>query len=275
MNRIATNIMPNTLQTAASSTSTERPGYVEFRPTAAIPENWVESLFEKMLYQYGAKFSDQWKNIDPAGLKRHWATKLGGLTRDELRAGVERLDGRDWPPTCSEFIKLCRPAIDALCAYHEAAAGIQARQQGEIGKWSHPAIFWAAMPMAFDLCHQTFAQIRPRWEREFAAQMARGQWPAIPAPMLALPAAQASGERLSREQAAALLRQLGAAGIARMAPGDEAATASTVNPASGRPVTATPNHKRWAERIKARQQRHDQTLLPQLVGYANQALGLP
>jgi hypothetical protein len=77
-------------------------------PHGAIPEHWVESLFEKMLFTYGAKFSDQWKGIDPKGLKRHWATVLGRFSPEELKAGVAKLKDHDWPPTLSQFEKMCK-----------------------------------------------------------------------------------------------------------------------------------------------------------------------
>src|SRR5450830_1156465 len=78
-------------------------------PEKAIPEKWVKALFNKMAFSYGVKFADQWKGIDPDGIKRHWAQKLFVLTTAELTRGVERLDTRAWPPTLPEFLALCRP----------------------------------------------------------------------------------------------------------------------------------------------------------------------
>ena len=77
-------------------------------PANAIPETWIESLFEKMLFTYGAKFSNQWNGIDPSGLKRHWATELGEFKSEELKAGVARLKEHDWPPSLSQFEKMCK-----------------------------------------------------------------------------------------------------------------------------------------------------------------------
>ncbi|ABR91899.1 Hypothetical protein mma_2208 [Janthinobacterium sp. Marseille] len=84
-----------------SSTSTDW-------PAGAIPERWVRSLFEKMLFTYGSKFADQWKGIDPEGLKRHWAAELGAFSPDELKAGVAKLKDSDWPPSLSQFQKMCK-----------------------------------------------------------------------------------------------------------------------------------------------------------------------
>jgi hypothetical protein len=71
-------------------------------------------------------------------------------------------------------------------AYYEAVAGVQARFAGEHGTWSHPAIYWAAMPMAVELREQTFSAVKARWETALAVQLGRGEWEDIPKPMLAL-----------------------------------------------------------------------------------------
>ena len=180
-------------------------------PADAIPQHWIESLFGKMTFTYGAKFADQWKGIDAAGLKRHWATELGKFTGEELKAGVEKLKTRDWPPTLPEFEKLCKPSIDPMVAYYEAVSGVQARANGEVGKWSHVAIYWAAMPMAFDLGSQTYSQIKGRWEKALLDSMDRGEWSEIPQPMIALPAPGKA--ELSKENAAKMLEKLGASGV--------------------------------------------------------------
>ena len=180
-------------------------------PADAIPAHWVESLFQKMTFAYGTKFSDQWRGVDAEGLKRHWATELGKYTPDQLKSGAEKLKTRDWPPTLPEFEKMCQPTTDPMVAYYEAVNGVQARAKGEMGKWSHPAIFWAAMPMSFDLGNQAFSQIKGRWENALAEQMERGEWAEVPKPMVALPAPGRA--ELSREKAAKMLSDLNASGV--------------------------------------------------------------
>ena len=180
-------------------------------PVEAIPQRWIESLFEKMTFTYGAKFADQWKGIDPAGLKRHWATELGKFSGDELKAGVEKLKTRDWPPTLPEFEKLCKPSIDPTVAYYEAVSGVQARSNGKMGSWSSPAVYWAAMPLAFDLGSLSYSLIKTRWEAALAKQIEKGEWDVIPVPMDALPAPGKA--ELSKENAAKMLDQLGASGV--------------------------------------------------------------
>jgi hypothetical protein len=188
--------------TLASSTS-----------TTALPEKWVERLFERMLLDYGRKFSEQWGGADTDALIAHWSRELAGYSGAELKRGLDALATRDWPPTLPEFKKLCRRPLDAMHAYYEAVAGVQARAQGEYGKWSHPAVYWAAMPLSFDLGSQTFSQIKPRWEAALNEQLDKGEWPEIPQPMVALPAPGKT--KTSREEASRILRELGAATIVK------------------------------------------------------------
>lgn len=188
--------------TIASSTSTN-----------ALPERWVERLFERMLLDYGKKFSDQWGGADTDALIAHWSRELAGYSGAELKRGLDALSNRDWPPTLPEFKKLCRRPMDAATAYYEAVAGIQARANGEYGKWSHPAIYWAAMPLSFDLREQTYEQIKQRWSAALAEQMDKGEWPEIPQPMIALPAPGKT--KTSREEASQRLRELGATTIVK------------------------------------------------------------
>lgn len=131
-----------------SSTSTDW-------PKEAIPESWIESLFQKMLFTYGAKFSDQWKGIDPAGLKRHWATELGKFKPEELKAGVARLKEHDWPPSLSQFEKMCKverqepshmlalPAPRSPNAEKEAKAMMEKLGAGEVLKPKTDHKLWA------------------------------------------------------------------------------------------------------------------------------------
>jgi hypothetical protein len=193
-------------------------------PTDAIPQKWIQKLFNEMLLAYGKKFTEQWAGADPESLQRHWATKLAGMTGPEMKRGVDKLDSRDWPPTLPEFIKMCKPSVDPLIAYYEAVAGVQSRSKGEMGTWSHPAIYWAATPMAFDLSNQTYSQIKPRWERALSDQMERGEWEEVKMPLVALPEAA----RFSREEASKRLHEVGAIGMIR---GDDDRT----------------DHKAWAK----------------------------
>ncbi len=142
-----------------------------------------------MLATFGKRFIDQWVGVEPSKLQAHWATKLAGLTAAELKRGVDALDSQTFCPTLPEFLKLCRPPVDALAAYYEAVQNVAVRERGEMGKWSHPAIFWASVAIgAHDLKASTYSNIRDRWDRVLQAEISKGAWAAIPAPVLSLPA---------------------------------------------------------------------------------------
>lgn len=222
----------------ASSTSTD-----------ALPTSWVEKLFDRMLLAYGKKFTDQWAGADPDRLIGHWAKELGGMTREELARGAAGLESRDWPPTLPEFKRMCRPPVDPLTAYYEALNGVQARERGEMGEWSHPAIYWAAIKVSsFDLRNQSFSQMRDRWERALAAELAKGEWSPVPEPVAALPAPGKS--EISRDDAAKRLQELGAAKVMQ-------------------PKT---DHKLWAKRIAERAKKANHGLSPLQIRFANEAL---
>lgn len=216
--------------------------------TSPLPESWIEKMFDKMLLDYGKKFTDQWAGSDPDKLIRHWAHEMASYTGPEISRGLAAMESRDWPPSLPEFKKMCRPPVDEMAAYYEALAGLQAREKGEIGSWSHPAIFWAAAKMTFDLKNQTYSQCKPRWERVLQEQMDKSEWHAIPAPMLAL--AEPGQTKLSKEKAAQVLNEIGAADVLK-------------------PKT---DHKLWAKRIIERAKKPNHGLSAIQIRFAKEAL---
>ena len=102
-------------------------------------------VVSEMRLMYGAKFGQQWQGLTPRELKDSWDQKLTGMTEAEIRAGLVACLSRDWPPTVPEFLRLCRPWLNPEVAYHEAVHGMSCRRRGEMGNWSHPAIYWAAV----------------------------------------------------------------------------------------------------------------------------------
>lgn len=222
--------------------------------TIPLPESWIEKMFHKMLLDYGKKFTDQWGGADTDELIAHWAREMASYTGAEIKRGLAAMETRDWPPTLPEFKKMCRAPVDSLVAYYEAVTGVQARAAGEFGKWSHPAIYWAAMPMSFDLGSQTFSQVKPRWERALAEQMDKGEWPEIPNTMLAL-TAPGTAAPLSREEADAMLRKLKAVVIKKSA-------------------DSKIDHRAWAKRILERNKRRDPSLSLLQVKFAQEAMAV-
>ncbi|MFY3433924.1 hypothetical protein ACOTI9_14855 [Achromobacter mucicolens] len=158
---------------------------------------------------YGAKFAQQWEGLTPRELKDSWNQKLAGLDEAQVRRGLVACMTREWPPTLPEFVKLCCPWMAPEVAYHEAVRGTSARKRGELGIWSHPAVYWAAVGVStVDLLSSTYGSIKARWEKTLSDELAKGAWPDIPEPRQALPA---PGQTLAtKAEAAAALKKMGA-----------------------------------------------------------------
>ncbi|WP_368647741.1 hypothetical protein ABRZ00_12830 [Castellaniella ginsengisoli] len=174
-----------------------------------LPLTWATKLIERLHLLYGTRFSQAWEGIDKAQLAQAWAEELAGFTGEELATGLAACKARPWPPTLPEFIVLCRPPIQPEVAFHEAVQGLLARQRGERGAWSHPAIFHAAVAVgAHDMLHATYGQLQARWGRALADILARGSWEPIPDAHQALtaPRKTEAGDR----EAANALRAIGA-----------------------------------------------------------------
>ena len=217
--------------------------------TDALPESWIEKMLDEMLLAYGKKFTDQWSGVDSDKLIAYWAREMADFTGPEIRKGLNALSGRDWPPSLPEFKKLCRPPVDPTVAYYEALNGLQEREAGRMGEWSHAAIYWAAIKIgAFDFKNLSYSQIKSRWEQALEKQMQAGEWADIPQPSLALPAPGKSD--LSRENAAKMLNEIGAAEVFK-------------------PKT---DHKLWAKKIIEREKQGDKTLSALQVKFAREAL---
>lgn len=205
-------------------------------------------MFDKMHLDYGKKFTDQWGGTDTDRLIAHWAHEMASYSGAEIKRGLAAMEGRDWPPTLPEFKKMCRPPLDSLAGYYEAVNGMQARDRGDVGEWSHPAIFWAAATMTFDLLSQAYSQIKGRWEAALNEQIEKGQWAAIPKPMLAI-AAPGKG-KTDRDQAGKVLAEIGA-----IAPQKS-------------------DHRAWINSVFARAKRKDTTLPNISIRFAKEALSI-
>jgi hypothetical protein len=215
--------------------------------TDPLPMAWIEKLFDRMVSLYGHKFLDMWRDVNLQGVKETWAQELGKLSRDEVARGANALLAQEWPPTLPQFIKLCKPSVDAVAAYYEAVNGVIAREHGNIGEWSHPAIFWASVKVgAFDLKHQTYSQIKTRWEAALSEEMAKNAWSAIPESMIALPAPAPASKEVAERYIAE--------------------TQVIKNQDS------QVDHKRWAKLIMERHKAGDKTLTHIQISFAKEAL---
>lgn len=180
------------MQLATSSTSD---------PAAALPSAWIERVFARLTGFYGAKFLQQWAGLNLEAVKAVWAEELAGFSGEELGSGIDACRTRDWPPSLPEFLKLCRPPIEPVAAWYEAQHGAKARDAGELGRWSHPAVFYAYTEMAWEVKTGEWSKHGDRWTqtlKRVIRELELGNLPSeIPPPLKALPAP----EPLTREEA--------------------------------------------------------------------------
>ena len=177
--------------------------------SSALPEPWIERLFARFEAMYGARFADAWKSCNLHNVKQVWAECLGGYSREELATGVLACMSKDWPPTLPEFAKLCRPPIDYHAALIEAVEQMGRREAGT-DRWSHPAIYWAAVKIgAYDLSTKTLKELMPEWQKALGDKLALGEWDEIPDRLPALPAPGHTHSRdVGRETIAEMLARL-------------------------------------------------------------------
>jgi hypothetical protein len=153
---------------------------------------WIDRLFDRMIATYGARFADMWASSDAHTVKAVWADGLRGLAGDEIRTGLDSLNDKPFPPTLPEFKRLCRPPINPRKSYDEALTEMRKRHDNGSDKWSHPAIYWAAVVIGGDLRKLPYQQLEKRWTEVLAdcvecvheGRMARD----IPKKLIELPA---------------------------------------------------------------------------------------
>lgn len=219
-----------------------------------------KSLMDHLYNRLDGAYPHKWRSNFPSpeaidNWKVSWAEAFEeeGITPADVKAGLKACRSRyDWPPSCAEFIKACKPSVDPLVSYYEAVAGMSAREKGEPGTWSHPAVFWAAVQVsAYDLKALSYSQIKVRWEQALQEQLAKGEWADLPKPMLQIAAPGKSP--MSREHASKMVQELHATGTIKKA--DDKV-----------------DHKAWAKKIleSAKLDRHGLSALQ--IRFAKEAL---
>lgn len=155
----------------------------------ALPEWAGEEIFRFLEDRFGAKFIDSLGGLPRERVMLAWREELIGYTPREIKRGLHACRGRTWPPTCMEFLALCRPVMDAKTEWVEAREQMAIRMRGQGGDvWSRPQVYWAAVAIGgFDLQTQGWEPIRARWE--YALANAKDDpIPDFVAPQPALPA---------------------------------------------------------------------------------------
>lgn len=181
------------------------------RPVPALNgRSLLQQLFNRLDGSYPGRFKTMFPDtVSIKNWEDAWEDALirENISPREVAVGLARIGG-DWPPSLPEFLTLCRPALEPESAFREAVQGVYARKQGEMGQWSHPAIYWTSVAVGqHELMQASWQAMRVRWERVLRDVFAKGAWDPIPDPAPALPA---PGSTVStRQEAHAQIKRLG------------------------------------------------------------------
>lgn len=79
---------------------------------SALPDGWVDRIFERMEGLYGSLFLDRWKDCDLQRIKSTWAHELALYAQrpGAIAHALRLLSYRPLPPTLPEFLLLCQGA---------------------------------------------------------------------------------------------------------------------------------------------------------------------
>lgn len=228
--------------------------------TMPVPKLDGKCLLDHMFNRLDGMYPGKWRqNFTTEQSIKNWKDEVErvfteeGITPAHVKPGLQacRRLYREWPPSVPQLADACLPPVEPIAAYHEAVAGIEARRKGELGNWSHPAIYWAASRLASELMITPVQQMKERWAAALRSQLALKEWPPIPEPRAALPAPGQS--MLSAADAATMLRQLNAVTVLHK-PNDF-------------------DHLRWAKKLLERHAAGDKRLTRRQVSEARAALG--
>jgi hypothetical protein len=151
-----------------------------------LPEKYTVQLFEQLSGQMGGKFLESFGNARAEIMASEWSQGLAGFSRAEISRGVAACRGRRFAPTLGEFAQLCRPCLDPEVAHREAVRGLQARRAGQVGEWSHPAVYRAAVALSWDLRDKPYAAVRNLWAHVLQEEFFRGWGDGIPPAPIAI-----------------------------------------------------------------------------------------
>lgn len=78
--------------------------------SAALPERWINTLFDRLAALYGRHWFDLWADVPIADVKDAWSSVLAGMTGEQIRHALDHCarGSSKYPPTAPEFAALCR-----------------------------------------------------------------------------------------------------------------------------------------------------------------------
>lgn len=180
-------------------------------------ERGIDYLFRKLDFMYPRKWSSQFPSDKMADdYKIAWAEELheANFNFHDAKKALEFFkakmtpNGDNWPPSCLEFINSVK-AIDYEAAFLEAVEQMRLRESGK-DKWSHCAIYAAAVKLGGDINNFPYQSIKTRWKSaidDSRAKIESGELPnvvperlqALPSPEKAHTTPKAEGLRILAE----------------------------------------------------------------------------
>ena len=108
----------------------------------ALPDGWIDRLFERFSLMYGRQWTDTWVGIPMDKVKASWSEDLARFSGEAIRRAVDHCKAHNkFPPTCPEFVGLCAAfrTVEAnppklSVRYAERDPKVMA----EIAKWLEP-----------------------------------------------------------------------------------------------------------------------------------------
>jgi hypothetical protein len=175
-----------------SSLTLPRNAWLEIRVIGDRELTPMDHLFNRLDGMYPQRWRSAFPSSDSIlNWREAWADAFAdeGITLQQVADAVRQCRKRfDWPPSLTEFLKLCNPPMDHEAAFIEAVRQMRERENGT-DVWSHPAIYWAAVEFgSWDLRHASWDRAKARWTRILDEKLALKELPAVPPRMDALPA---------------------------------------------------------------------------------------
>lgn len=170
----------------------------------ALPEEWIERIFQRMENFYLSLWKDRFGEIPRERVKRAWAEELAGYSATEIKRGLDVCRTMKFPPTLPEFMNACRPVVDARTEWAEACEQMRIRLEGRgADTWSRPQVYWAAVAIGwYDLNGTAWEKIQSRWN----AAIGKARPDQIPEYHAALPAP--GKQSVTREEVADRMGEL-------------------------------------------------------------------
>jgi hypothetical protein len=171
----------------------------------SLPQSWTVRIFDRLSGQLGSKMADLYSGVPAETVQAEWAAALAEYHPNEIARGLAACSERSFAPVLGEFLRLCRPALDPEWAFYEAADGLRQRDAGEVGNWSHPAVWRAACTMGSEVRAGDWKAHRSRWTYTLRREFDAG-WGDIPAPAIRIGHEVKAGGPPSAAQRAELAR---------------------------------------------------------------------